>query len=250
MSENTTNENPTNEYDSPWKEALDLYFPEFLHLLYPHVYQDIDWSQGYEFLDIELQKVVRDAELGKRLADKLVKVSKNNGEPTLCFVHIEVQGQYDRHFAQRMFVYNYRIYDRYEQPVNSFAILADENPQWRPQEFGYGDWVSYMGLRFQPLKLRDYRQQKEQLMASSNPFAVFILAYLAASETKNNYQQRFQQKWILVRGLYERGYTREQILELFRLIDWVLSLPEALAQEFDQQLTNYEEEQRMPYITS
>lgn len=62
------------EYDSPWKEALDVYFPEFLQLLFPQVHQDINWEQGYEFLDTELQKVVRDANLGKRLADKLVKV--------------------------------------------------------------------------------------------------------------------------------------------------------------------------------
>ncbi|UZQ54604.1 hypothetical protein OOK60_00570 [Trichothermofontia sichuanensis B231] len=32
----------------------------------------IDWSRPHEFLDTELQQVVRDASVGRRFADKLV----------------------------------------------------------------------------------------------------------------------------------------------------------------------------------
>ena len=59
------------DYDSPWKEALERYFPEFLALLFPAVHAEIDWARGCQFLDTELQQVVRDAELGRRYADKL-----------------------------------------------------------------------------------------------------------------------------------------------------------------------------------
>lgn len=31
-----------------------------------------------------------------------------------------------------MFVYNYRIFDRYDRPVASLAVLADDDPGWRP----------------------------------------------------------------------------------------------------------------------
>ncbi len=41
---------------------------------FPYANQEINWDKGYETLDKELQKVVQDANLGKRLADKLVKV--------------------------------------------------------------------------------------------------------------------------------------------------------------------------------
>jgi hypothetical protein len=37
------------QFDSPWKEALERYFRPFLALLYPHVHDDIDWSRGYEW---------------------------------------------------------------------------------------------------------------------------------------------------------------------------------------------------------
>ncbi|MBC6417813.1 MAG: hypothetical protein GDA44_02975 [Prochloron sp. SP5CPC1] len=62
------------EYDSPWKEAIESYFEEFMAFFFPEAHRDIDWSRGYETLDTELQQVVRDANLGKRLADKLVRV--------------------------------------------------------------------------------------------------------------------------------------------------------------------------------
>jgi hypothetical protein len=60
--------------DSPWKEALELYFPAFLLLLYPHIHADIDWTRGYEFLDKELQKIVPKAARGRLFVDKLVKL--------------------------------------------------------------------------------------------------------------------------------------------------------------------------------
>ncbi|MEA1053201.1 hypothetical protein U5801_25830 [Lamprobacter modestohalophilus] len=57
-------------------------------------------------------------------------------------------------------------------------------------------------------------------------------------------------KFRLIRMLYERGYERPLILQLFRLIDWMIRLPEGLEADFRQELYAYEEQQRMPYITT
>lgn len=54
----------------------------------------------------------------------------------------------------------------------------------------------------------------------------------------------------LVKRLYEKGYGREDVLELFRFIDWLLSLPEELEQRFADQLSEYEATMSTPYITS
>ncbi|WP_206054830.1 hypothetical protein [Nitrosococcus wardiae] len=97
------------DYDTPWKEALERYFSEFMAFFFPQSYEDIDWNRGYIFLDKELQQVVRDAELGRRLVDKLVRVYGKDGEEDLVLVHIEVQGQDEKAFAERMYVYNYRL---------------------------------------------------------------------------------------------------------------------------------------------
>jgi len=67
------------EYDSPWKQLLETYFEAFIGFFFPDASRQIDWTQPVEFLDKELQQVVRDAELGKRLVDKLVKVHLADG---------------------------------------------------------------------------------------------------------------------------------------------------------------------------
>ncbi len=54
----------------------------------------------------------------------------------------------------------------------------------------------------------------------------------------------------LIRRLYERGFEREDIIQLFHFIDWVMALPEELEQEVWEEIQAYEREQRMPYISS
>jgi FMN phosphatase YigB (HAD superfamily) len=57
-------------------------------------------------------------------------------------------------------------------------------------------------------------------------------------------------KWEITRRLYERGYSKEEVLELFRLIDWLLHLPEEQRIEFRREVLEYEASKHMPYITS
>ena len=97
------------DFDSPWKEAIEQYFQDFLAFFFPAMHAGIDWNKGYEFLDKELERVVHDAMLGRRYADKLVKVFLPDGHETWLWIYIEVQGYPDTGFRQRMFVYHYRI---------------------------------------------------------------------------------------------------------------------------------------------
>jgi hypothetical protein len=53
------------QFDSPWKEILEVYFEDFVQFFFRQIHDEIDWSRGYDFLDQELAQVVRDAELGK-----------------------------------------------------------------------------------------------------------------------------------------------------------------------------------------
>src|SRR5690348_8566281 len=118
------------DYDNPWKDALDRWFDAFLAFFFPEVHRRIDWGRGWVSLDAELRQLVRDAELGKRLADKLVQVWLLNGREIRLLIHTEVQARTEDDFAQRMYVYHYRISDRYNQQVISLEVLADERPDW------------------------------------------------------------------------------------------------------------------------
>ena len=81
------------DQDSPWKEALERYLPSCLAFYFPTVHALIDWTRGYEWLNTELRQVVRDADMGKRLADVLVKVWHHDGTEKWLLVHVEIQGQ-------------------------------------------------------------------------------------------------------------------------------------------------------------
>jgi len=238
------------EIDSPWKDMIENYFESFMIFFFPAAYQIIDWSKGYEFLDKELQRVVRDAKLGKRLVDKLVKVWQKNGKETLIYIHIEVQGQFDKEFAERMFVYHYRIFDRYRKPVVSLAVLGDDRKKWRPRHFGYKLAGCKMSFRFPIVKLLDYNAKWQELEKSDNVFSIVVRTHLKGMETRKSPDERLHWKKDLFRALYEAKYSKKDILELLRFIDWLMALPEELKQQFDDFVEKYEEGSKMKYVTS
>lgn len=244
------NENPQTEFDSPWKQILQLYFEEFMLFFFPQAHSEIDWTQQPEFLDQELQQVVRDAELGERLADKLVKIYRTDGEESWILVHLEIQSQEESNFAARMFTYNYRIYDRYKRSVASLAVLGDERSNWRPNQFGYNLFGCTVEFTFPIVKLLDYQQRQSELEASRNPLATVVMAHLKAMETRNDRIERKQQKLVLVRRLYEQGLRREDVINLFGFIDWMMTLPAQLEEEFWQEYRDFEESLSMQYVTS
>ena len=227
----------SDDYDSPWKEIMEVYFNDF-------------WDRGYTFLDKELQQVVRDAELGRRFADKLVQVWRRDGDEAWVLVHIEVQGQEEAAFAKRMYVYNYRIFDRYNRPVTSLAVLADQKPGWKPQSFGYELWGCEVGIKFPVVKLLDYSERWKELEESHNPFAIAVMAHLKTGGTRSDELERKRWKIYLIKHLYKCGYRKKDVINLFKFIDWIMSLPEDMDDLFWQEVRQYEKEKNMPYVTS
>ena len=107
-----------------------------------------------------------------------------------------------------------------------------------------------MRLRFPMVKLLDYRQRWSELENSNNPFAILVMAHLKTQETRRQPQQRLAWKLSIVKSLYQRGYNREEIRALFGLIDWMMKLPKFLEQGFQADIDLYQQENKMPYVTS
>jgi hypothetical protein len=238
------------DFDSPWKEALDHFFQAFLQFFFPNVAEGIDWSKGYEVLDNELEQIVRDSDTGKRLADKLFKVWLKSGQPLWILIHVEVQSQRQEEFAERMFVYHYRIYDRFRQPVVSLAVLGDEHTNWRPSQYHYGLFGCQMLLQFPVVKLLDYAPLAAALETDTNPFALVVLAHLQSLATRDNPGERCTWKIRLCKILLDQGMEPEVIRLLFKFIDWMMDLPDELADQFEYEIDAYQKEKKMPYITS
>jgi hypothetical protein len=77
-----------------------------------------------------------------------------------------------------------------------------------------------------------------------------VLAQLEAHRTKDDDNARLVTKFSLMKRLYRRGYSRTEVLELLRLIDWMLALPTALEEKLEAQMARFEEEIQMSYVTS
>ena len=238
------------EQDSVWKEAIKSYFKEFMEFFFPEIAGDIAFDKGYEFLDKELERVVQDAEIGKRLADVLVKVYLKNGAEMWLLIHIEVQGYPEEGFEERMYIYNYRIFDRYRKPVVSLAVLTDPVKSFRPGRYERVYWGFGIKFWFPVVKVIDYRERWEELEGSKNPFAVIVMAHLKEMETKGRVDERLFWKITLVKRLYEKGYSKEDVLLLYKFIDWLVSLPEELAERFHEEIKKYEEVRKVAYITT
>jgi hypothetical protein len=238
----------TANYDDTWKDAITNYLADFLAFFYPEVYQVINWEKTPISLDKELEQITAASQTIKRSADKLFKVWLKDDQEVWILIHVEVQSQYDSEFTQRMFIYNYRAFDLYHKPVISLAILGDESKRWRPNSYQYGFGDSQVRLTFSIVKLLDY--EWEELQQSENLFAIIVMAHLKTKVTTSNLTEREQWKWNLARLMYQKGYNRKQIADLYKVIDLMMTLPDPLQLSFEEKLTQYQEELKMPLLTN
>ena len=236
------------DHDSPWKEALEVFFRPFMDFLYPDIGQLIDWQQPVEFLDKELQKITRKAKSSRRYADKLVKVQFLNGTEKWILIHIEVQGSAEADFAERMFVYYYRIRDRYQKPVISLAVLTDTQPGFRPNH--YTDGIAGCAVRFEfaTVKLLDWQDKTDELLNHDNPFGLLIAAQLTAKLIKDG-KNRVDNLIGYYRLAAEKNLPREQVTQLVVFLEWLVALPEDITPYYNEQLAHLEEDHKMTYIS-
>jgi hypothetical protein len=199
---------------------------------------------------VDFNQIAREAEQGRRYADKLVKVWQIQGEEIWLLIHVEIQAKSEDTFAQRMFSYNLRIFDRFAKPAMSLAILCDNDPTWRPNQYSYNYPDTRLNFEFGTVKLLDYQNRWQELEASDNPFTTVVMAHLKTQETSKKLGERKAWKFSLIRRLYELGLQEKDIRNLYRFIDWVMILPKALEAEFWEQFKQFEQERTMSYITT
>ncbi len=110
----------THDFDSAWKSILEAFEVEIVGLLFPELFNDIDWELGTESLDKELQEIQKDIfdkdSSEKIISDKIIKVRLKNNKSKILFIHVEVQSysSQEKVFGERMFRYFYRIWDKFK----------------------------------------------------------------------------------------------------------------------------------------
>lgn len=241
------------DHDAAWKEILDVYFKEFIEFCLPELYAIVDWRQPWCCLDQELQSLSPDSASGKRLIDKLFKMYRLDGKEQWILIHLEIQAVYDLGFPKRMLVYSYRIFDKYQMPVISCAVLSDHRPGWRPDCYRTDTGIASaaLSINYLVIKILDFEQRVAELEASPNPFASVILSQLHVLKFRNKPNRiKCSAKYDLTKRLYAKGFTREHVLNLLRFIDGLIRLPELLELQYQHQVRLLEEESNVAYVTS
>ncbi len=235
----------TDEFDSPWKEALEHFFEPFMALLFPDAHAQIDWPRGIEFLDKELQAIAGDAELGLGVADKLVKVWTKAGEESWVVVHVEVQGARQKQFTERMYVYNYRTYDRHRRPVASLAILTDDHSNWRPDSFAYELFGCVASLKFPIIKLLDFKDRTAGTLESEHESVRRDSSRAPGNAQRAGIRRAFcrcggsakNSKVRRIQGMFSEG-------TLPCLLDWMMPLPDNYNRRLTETLRELKEENK------
>ena len=205
--------NLIHEIDSPWKDVISILFKDFMAFFAPEIGQDIDWNKSPIFMDKELSQIMQGAKTGKRFVDKLVQVFKKSGEKGFVLFHIEVQGQKQSILPERMYAYSNRLEDMYNSLVASFAILADEDPKWRPNSYQREIWGTRKKFEFPMVKLLDYKNQWEKLEQSDNPFAIVVMAHLKMLETRKDFEKRLHWKIVTMIQIHIRTNENSMIVK-------------------------------------
>jgi len=123
-----------------------------------------------------------------------------------------------------MFRYHIRIREKYGRPVLSLGVLTDEVDSFRPGIYMEAIGRQRLIFEYSTVRLLDYEEHREMLETSANPFSMVILAHLDARKARSDVE-RFHIRFALTKRLYTRGFHRQDILQLYRFLNWILLLP-------------------------
>jgi hypothetical protein len=137
-------------------------------------------------------------------------------------VPVEVQGQADKAFPQRMFTYYSRLFDRYQRPITAFAILSDKIRSFHPNSFEQEFLGTRLSYQFNTYKILN--QSVAELEASENPFSTAILTVLAALQKKQvDETELLTLKLDLARRLLGKPFSKSTIRALMNFLPWRLT---------------------------
>ena len=202
----------------------------------PALHAQVDFSVEVEFLQQELFQQVMKDKSGRRSTDQLVKVHLKGGEEKWILVHVEVQGDNEKDFAERMFQYFYRIYDRFSKKIVTLAVMTSPHRSENPAVFQYDYFGTKLHYAYNNCRLIDY--DYPELEHSDKLFSKIVLAAKYRNDTKEDTEKRYTFKEKLMRELIKNNrYLDVEIQAAIYFIDYLLRLPEELTHKLYNTLT-------------
>jgi predicted transposase YdaD len=203
--------------DLLWKAVIEDFFQPFFEYFFPDYINDVDWTRPVEYLDTELSKLQPKENIGKKVADKLIKVYLKNGDLQWFIIHVEVQGQKDINMAKRMFKLHNRIKDKYEGNVTCLLLLVYDKSE---DKGGFEE--EYMGTK------TVFTYNVHNLVSSienseydkKNIFSFVTRAAYINIKFQNDEAEKFKQKDKLFREFFrQKSFEKSKIRLLLNFIN-------------------------------
>ena len=236
-------------HDSPWKVTVEKLTRSFLEVTFPDVAAGIDWTVEPESLEQELLEITPASEIGAKRVDKLLKVRLLDGTDQWLYLHIEVQMHYDPDLPKRLFIYHYRIFDRYGVSPLTLVILGDPSRKWRPTSYHYQSLGCGITFRFLICKTIDFEGKLDDPRYRHQQALFIIAAHLGTQQHRENPQNLLAYRLELTVKFHNEGYSLSDNHLLHHLIDWLIPLPDDLKLQFRKQLQQRLPDTAMPHIT-
>lgn len=205
--------------DQLWKASFEDFPEESIEYFLPELFGLVDWSLGFEFLDKELAQIFPESEEQPRRVDLLMKFWLHGGQEQWVLLHIEAQGYVDRDFGRRMFTYFYRLTDRYNVPVATFALLTDPNRKWFPEFYKFDFCGTRCTHEFPFLKLAAMKSADFERL-KHNSWTILLKNAQLALRRKWSDESLLAAKLNIYREMLSLGRTPKQIRSFFRFIKY------------------------------
>lgn len=163
-------------HDEAFKKLLQAFFEDFMALFFPEVHQALDYSKAKLLMQEQLVDIVG----GKLRAVDLLMESQLAAADVYVLVHFEPQAYRDEEFAERMFIYFGRLFEKYRKTHKQIIPVAIFTGDYGKEEAG-GLVMTVPGsgeevVRFQYLNVRLRSRNWREFADSDNPVAAALLA--------------------------------------------------------------------------
>jgi predicted transposase/invertase (TIGR01784 family) len=223
--------------DQVWKLLITKFFKEFLEVFKPDLLRDII-PEKTEFLEKELISLTGRRKEG--IVDILAKVYLKNGKDEYVLFHTEVQGRKEKDFAERMYAYYIRIWDKYRKPVASIAVLTEKNTFSKSQnKFVIKSYKTSQIFKYTLIDVTKFSYNYG--IKSKNP--VRIVVCLLSSGSK---EPKWKKKAVIIKRLTDLGLDLDKINILLAFVDRLKPMNTEELKKFDEFVVkNYKEEAPM-----
>ncbi len=200
----------TIQRDQLWKLAFRNLMPQFVKFFFPKNYDEVNWDKDIIFLDKELQTIQANSRPKNRIADVLVLLHLKNGQQLYIFLHIEIQGYFDKDFGFRVHQMCYRIEDKYGSTPAMLTVFTDDDPSFHPKEYRSETWGSGHLTFFNTYKVME---NHPSTYADPDSIVSMIMetVYHSTHLKMKDDDDVMKLFLLIVRKLFSKGYSKEHI---------------------------------------